>query len=532
LAVSNPLATAELPSPFGSIQLKDGASIQVGASFRLFGDYELRVRKISPTTVRLGYFKQRGKEWKTTVSVSAGVAATVGGGDDLFGQILSALTPDPDAEFQELKGANVDETTISSIEATIQAAVERTLEIATSLEVGDMQASQAAFLYEIDLSAQDANSQAYVDTALRGDLSKLESSGADLPRGVKAVHSIFTNLRQRKQTFKVNVLGIYNYLSITKLTLKGQVLFDPDTGDLVLSDSATASQLQVAVLNAGKPNAANPSQVRRILASSLLITAAYRASDALVTPPNLKSSHTYCEVHEQTDRETMANELGVAVGLRLMTRDECNAMLNGVTDFGRTLAYASADYNDSLATALFLQNGAPREQTEYEDIGRQAMQLVAGIAGGSGNPVRLRPLQNDDLWRQMKGQGQAKFRTLLPDASALQIGAITADYSTIMWWAKTMNETGQALVKVKNFLLRNPGVSPNDGTFQKLRSGLAQQLKSVGADMREEFGHPWGLIAMDLLIGSRSEARVTFAGAKVNLMRARPIAVGAGRQMV
>ncbi len=173
LALSNPLATAELPGPFGAIQVSDGASFQVGASFRLFGDYEIRVRKISGTTVRLGYFKEHGKEWNATAKLSAGLSLSIGGGDDIFGQIISALSPDAESDFKELKQANVDSTTIASIQATVQAAIERTLEVGTSYELGTSDASQAAFLYEIDLSALDQNGEEAVQTALRGDLTAL-----------------------------------------------------------------------------------------------------------------------------------------------------------------------------------------------------------------------------------------------------------------------------------------------------------------------------------------------------------------------
>src|SRR5207248_2274269 len=161
-------------------------------------------------------------------------------------------------------------------------------------------------------------------------------------------------------------------------------------------------------------------QLRKVMASSLLITAAYRASQTIVNPPTLKSSHIYCEVHDQTSRDTMADELGIAVGLGLMTRTQLDQCLDGTAQFGRTLAYASADYNDSLAAALFLQDDQPRAMAEYENIGRYAMQAVA-TTGGVGDPVRLRPLQNDELWKQMKAAGQSKFHTLLPDATELQV---------------------------------------------------------------------------------------------------------------
>ncbi len=208
-----------------------------------------------------------------------------------------------------------------------------------------------------------------------------------LPRGIKMVQSVFTKLRQAKHTFKVNLLGIYNFISISKLVLKGKALYDPETGELILSDTATATKLEAGVVNVGgRPSQADPKQVRKILASSFLITAAYRASETLITPPTLKSSHTYSEVHEQTSQETMADELSVAVGLGLMNRAESSELLQSTAQFGRTIAYATADYNDALATAFFLENDRPRAETEYEDIGRQAMQVV--VARGRQRPTR------------------------------------------------------------------------------------------------------------------------------------------------
>lgn len=530
-AVSNPLAAADLPGVFGTIQISQGASFRVGASFRLFADYELRVRKTGANTVRLGYFKERGKEGKITASASAGLSLSLDG-NDLLAQVISALSPDAEADFNELKASGLDYTTITSIEATVKAAVERTLEIGASYEMGRLSASQAAFLYQIDLAALDSAGETAVAMALRGDLSGLAGNDDTVPRGITIIQSLFTNLRQSKRTFKVNLLGIYNFISLSKLTAKGKVLYDPDSGELILSDSVTAAKVQAGIVNAGRPNQADPGRLRTVMASSLLITAAYRASETMITPPTLKSSHIYCEVHEQTNRDTMADELGIALGLGLMTRTELDHALEGTTEFGRTIAYASADYNDSLATALFLQNDLPRALGEYEDVGRYAMQAVAA-KGGAGDPVRLRPLQNDQLWKQMKGAGQSKFHTLLPDATELQIGVITADYSTITWWAETMSKTGQCLAKLRSFLARNPGLDPKNSEFQQLRADLAKQLKAVAEETKEEFGRPWGLIAMDLLIGNRSEAHATFTGPVISLTKTRTVATAvAGRQMI
>ena len=518
LPVANPLALVDLP-PLGSLSISEGASVTVGGSYRLFGDYEIRVRKVGPNTVRLGYFKEHGSEWKASVTAKAGLDLSFGGEDDLFAKIISAISPDAKADFDELKNARLDAGTTAAIQATVQAGVQRTLELALSFELGSLSTKQAAFLYEVDLQALDPNGRRVILDALGGDLTGLLAGGDHLPAGIKAIQNVFTNLRQAKYTFRINLLGIYNFISVSKLALKGQILFDAETGELTLTDTATASNIKDSALNVGgKPNAADPRQLRKVLASSFLITASYRASGAVLTPPRLTSSQTYCEVHEQTNRETMQDELDAAVGLGLLTGEEAKNLLGGVGNFGQTVAYASASYDDSLATALFLDGeGTPRTMAEYEVVGREAMQVT--IHNDAADRFRLEPLQNDDLWNQMKAKGQPGFRQLFRNLSEAQIGAITADYTTIVWWAKTMSDTAQKLTKIRRFLASNP--TADTEAFEKLRSDFADHLRSVAADTKEEFGRPWGLIATDWLTNHRSNSRVMLTGPIVSLARQR-----------
>ncbi|MBV8707342.1 MAG: hypothetical protein JO028_09130, partial [Acidobacteriaceae bacterium] len=518
LPVANPLALVDLP-PLGSLSISEGASVTVGGSYRLFGDYEIRVRKVGPNTVRLGYFKEHGSEWKASVTAKAGLDLSFGGEDDLFAKIISAISPDAKADFDELKNARLDAGTTAAIQATVQAGVQRTLELALSFELGSLSTKQAAFLYEVDLQALDPNGRRVILDALGGDLTGLLAGGDHLPAGIKAIQNVFTNLRQAKYTFRINLLGIYNFISVSKLALKGQILFDAETGELTLTDTATASNIKASALNiSGRPNVANPRQLRKVLASSFLITASYRASGAVLTPPRLTSSQTYCEVHEQTNRETMQDELDAAVGLGLLTGEEAKNLLGGVGNFGQTVAYASASYDDSLATALFLDGeGTPRTMAEYEVVGREAMQVT--IHNDAADRFRLEPLQNDDLWNQMKAKGQPGFRQLFRNLSEAQIGAITADYTTIVWWAKTMSDTAQKLIEIRRFVTSNP--TADTEAFEKLRSDFADHLRSVAADTKEEFGRPWGIIATDWLTNHRSNARVTLTGPVISLARQR-----------
>lgn len=517
LTVANPLALADLP-PLSSLMVSEGSSVAVGGSYRLFGDYEIRVRKVGPNIVRLGYFKEHSSEWKASVTAKVGFDFSFGE-DDLFAKLISAISPNARADFDKLKNARLDAGTTAAIQATVQAGVQRTLELALSFELGSLSAKEAAFLYEVDLQALDPNGRQAILDALGGDLTRLLADEDHLPAGIKAIQNIFTNLRQAKYVFRINLLGIYNFISVSELILKGQTLFDAETGEVTLTDTATASRIKTGALNVGgKPNAADPRQLHKLLASSFLITASYRASGAVLTPPRLMFSQTYCEMHEQTNRETMQDELGAAIGLGLLTGEEAKSLLRGGGNFGRTIAYASAGYNDSLATALFLNGeGTPRTMTEYEVVGREAMQVT--IHNDAADRFRLEPLQNDNLWNQMKAKGQPGFRQLFRSLSEAQIGAITADYTTIVWWAKTMSDTAQKLAEIRR-CVTSSSVADTEA-FEKLRRDFADHLKSVAADTREEFDRPWGLIATDCLTNHRSNARVTLTGPVVSFTRQR-----------
>ncbi len=522
VAVSNPLATVDLGSALPEINLAQGNSITVGAAFKQTGDYQIRVRKVGLQTVRLGYFKRHVSELDISASAQAGFSVSVEG-EDLFAKVISAISPDAAADLNELKAANIDWDTMGAIQATVKASIDRSLEIAVSAEWDSIGSHKAAFLYEIDLSALNAESRAAIHKALDGDLTELIEREDHLPAGIRMIHSIYTNLRQRKHIYRINLLGIYNFLSISKLTLKGQVLFDPASGQLTIADSAAASKLQAGVVNVGgKPNQADPQQLRKALAASFLITATYRAAGCVISPPQLTSSQTYFELHNSTNRELMQDELDLAVGLGLLTPAEQQRLTQGIGDFGRTIVYAHASYNDQLTRAFFVdEGGAPRNLSEFESIGRRAMQIA--IHDDSVDRFRLKPLQDDALWRKMKDVGQPGFARMdeFRGLTAPQIGAIVADYSVIVWWAGAMSKAAQKLVALQAFFKTNPKPDLENNTFKRLRSDLADHLRAVAADTKDQFGRPWGMIVMDMLSGGRSEASVIYAGPVISLTRSR-----------
>src|ERR1017187_305086 len=274
------LATVKLPSPLPALDVSAGGSVTIAASFGITWDYQLRVRKLDANCVSLGFYRKRCTETSVSVDVHGGVSAGVGG-QDLFSSLIAAVAKNAAVDPAALAGLGVPAAQIAGIQSAVKAAAQRKLEIAMLATLTATDSRGAAFLYEFDLDALDQDGTAALTAALRGDLSSL--GGAALPSGVRVLRSIVDQLHQSGVTWKLNLLGIYNYISISELVPQGAVLFEPVTGDLVVTDTATAKRVAAATVNFG----ADTAKLRHVLAESFLVTAVYRGSQTIVSTPEI-----------------------------------------------------------------------------------------------------------------------------------------------------------------------------------------------------------------------------------------------------
>ncbi|MBI4873315.1 MAG: hypothetical protein HY822_01640 [Acidobacteria bacterium] len=514
LALANPLASLSLPLGAGELSVAAGGSVTVGASVRITGEYQIRARKLGANRVRLGYYKKRATE--TIVEASAGAGLTAGAGDfEIYPAVLEALSSDPKTDRAALQQAGLPADRIAAIEGAVKAGLERKLELAVHAELGTLDSTQAAFLYEIDLDRLDAAGRDAVHLALGGDLSGLDRDEGAALAGVTCLRSIGTALHQRRLSLKVNLLGIYSFISVSKLTLSGRVVYEPVTGDLTIADTATADRIQAA----RAPFLAEPERLRKVLAESFLITAAYRCGKSVASAPALKSAHTFFEMNARTNRQMFGDDLEVAVALGVLSQAEQERLLGALNDFGSTAFYAETRYDDERTAALFLDRGRPSPIEEYERAGREAIQLL--VRPGDIDEYRRRPAIDDTLWNRMKPAGQFNLKPLFPDLTGQQVGVLGADYSVIVWWAGTMHKTAQKLAELRALVEANPSLSADDPRFRSLRDDLAKHLEKVARDTKEEFGRPWGLIAMDRVSGRTAEATVQITGPRVALLKER-----------
>jgi hypothetical protein len=519
LAITNPLASASLPAPLPVVSVSAGGSATVGVSCEIGADYEVVARKLDSGAVRLGWYHKNDTGVAVSAKVSEGISAGFGT-TDLFSQVVSAISANPKADLKELAGAGVPDGQAAAIQCAVKQATSRKLEIAVASEISANDSQGTTFLYEIVPAALTEESRAAIDNALRGDLAELHAPG--LP-GVSCLRSIWDNVQKAGLDLDVNLLGILNYSSVASLSLEGKVLYEPASGSLVIADQATAERIQSAQVNFG----ADTQKLRHVLAESFLITAAYRGAKQLAAGAvSLRCSHSFFELENATSPGDMSRKLRVGAALGLLSGDDAE-LPAGIADFGRTLFTASTDYDDNLVSAMFLDaNQAPLAPVSYEAAGRKAIQLL--VQAADDDAVRLQPATDDGLWRRMSQVGQPGFAGLFPGVPAPLVGAITADYSIVKWWVDAMCGTGQKLAAIRLWMARNPTAAFDDPDFQRLRQDLAGHLRQVAANTREEFGQPWGLLAMSQLVNGRAGANILISSPTLVRNKRRALAGATG----
>lgn len=506
LTAVNPLASVSLPGPLPAVAIKAGGSITVGADVQLSGEYQIRVTKVAADLVHLAWYRKADQALDVKVTASAGLSATAGD-TDLLGKLISAISADPKADTDQLKKAGLTAAEIQNIEEALKAAISRTIEIAVSAELNATREEKAAFSYDIDVGSLNAASRKAIHSALDGDLSALTADPSNPLPGIHAAQDVFSNIRQRKHSLEINLLGIVNFGWLSKLIASGKTIYNPTTGQLVITDSETGSRITTVVANVG---VADTEKLRHVLAESFLITVAYHGARLAGLAPALTTSHSFFALNQHTSQETLRDELDVSVALDLLDQATQKKMVESAPEFGSTLFLAATAYDSDLARQLFLLGDQPRSREFYEQAGLAAIACL--VHDGDVDAARLRPTRDVDLWQKMKDVGQPGIKSLFPGVPDPVVGAVVADYSTIVWWAEAMQGTAVKLAAMLNFLATNPTADDENNDFKKLRSSLADHLRSVAANVREEFGRPWGLLAMFIASGKRAERRDVLIG--------------------
>lgn len=498
----NPLASVNLPFNAGAVEVQDGAIAGVTASFKLNGAYQIRVRKLVGTNqIELSYLRSRATALTAELFASAGTSLTVGSSADLLPKLMGAIGTDT---LDPAILTNLSDEDAANFSSAISDSIDHSLQAALDLSLTQQTSQQAVFQYLIDPARLDASSTVAVNHALRGDLSALTllepQAAADgtIAPGIKLLNSVLTDTHTRGVTFRVNLLGIVNVLSLSRLIEDCEILHEPITGDIVIKETSRSERLSAIT---------NPVQRHDLLAKALyhaaMVTATYVVSKA-VTLPNLAVDVVHFAEHRDTSRQNLADYLNWIAAVGLLSPADALAKSQQAQTGGRSTCYLRVSLDERASDSLFFdQSGALRTESEYGEIGRQA--LLSLLAASEEEIIRLRRtfLASDDRWSKALALGpNSALLDLLPVNAASPLRApllalVEGDLATIVWWASSMRSAGEALLAVRTFLENQHGpLDAHDPVFTAKREALHARLVGVVKNSRIRFDDPWGLVSL------------------------------------
>ena len=185
---ANALASASLPFNY-KIALNPEATLKIGGSLALSGDFVVRMYKTSETQLILGLYKKKGTTIEVKFAAAAGVAANVGDDDtDLVGAVLDRVFPKIDPSVAGFTGEQAE-----ALKGALHACIDNSLATSINGSCAASKTDESAVVYSIDLSAGDqAATDNAITSALRGDWTLLENL-----QNARPVRNVVRDVRTR-----------------------------------------------------------------------------------------------------------------------------------------------------------------------------------------------------------------------------------------------------------------------------------------------------------------------------------------------
>ena len=515
-----PLATPALPLAGKAIQLNAGAKVDVGASFEIEANWQIRTRAVSDGLIELGIYKERGSHWDLAITASAGIDASLGG-KDLLTAVIDKLSKNPEADKKQLGAAGLDPEQIKAINAAISSSIDHSIHASLSLDLNGLNSDEAAFLYRIEPDKLNGDTAVAVTAALDGDLTVMDSLKPDVREngaagpGVTLVRSILTRTKETGATFKMNLLGLYNFLSLSDFISKSQVIHEPVSGDVVFKETASGKRIGIITLPQEQ------TKLRKAIFDAVLMTTAYRSGGALETM-QMECSHVHFALHATTNEHTMSDYLDWFVALGLLDMPGKTALMQGFRGTGPSTCTARAAFNDVACQAMFLDsNGQARPNKDYVDLGRNALKVL--LMPGDQNDAdlyRREVLESDRIWDQFHGQpaiGPVMERERGWRWDDARIHVLEHDYSVIVWWAHAMSSTAAKVFDMRGFLKHaDPATLESNKAFLAKVADVQKHVMDVVKNSPMSFDQPFGLVALARASGPAAVATGILLSAAIN----------------
>jgi len=524
-ASPNPLASVNLPLGAGAVTVRDGAMAGLTVSYTITGSYQIRVRRLDANTWELSFLKRKGTTLKADFSGSAGISLKKNDtGADLIGSMLGAI--DPKTDNSQLLAGGLTDDEAQTLSDAIKSAIDHSLQASIDETLSRVADNQVAFQYhiEVDAAQSDPVANEAVHRALEGNLSyltaleaEIETDGTIAP-GVKVISSVFAASVKNEVSFKINLLGLVNVLSLSDLIRGGKVIQDPVSGDLTIADTVTGTQIEALAEPPKKQE-----RLRQAMFESVLVTAAYKTSGA-VEAFNLSSQSFHFALNQNTNAGVMTDYLNWLVALNLITASGKQQLLGQFHGQGFSTCLLRTAFTDAQCRSMFLddQNNL-RPEAYYSDYGRRAMLALLNDKIGPFDQYRYALLDQHGEEALQTGPAPELAQILGISSTNSNYNAILSqligDVYDINWWASSMVDAGKQLQSMIAFLAgRDPVSLRNDHEFAVQRAALQDKMAKAVGKSKARFTEPWGLVCLFWAAGSQgASARLVASDETLNM---------------
>jgi hypothetical protein len=429
---------------------------------------------------------------------------------DVLGALMGAISKDaPDPKLLESLTPGEIETFCDAIREGVAHSVQASIDLVLSTATDN----QAAFQYELDLDALDDASKAAVNRALRGDLTSLTAfekevgAGGIIAPGVKLLDSLLSRTRTKGVTLKVNLLGIVNLISLSKLISNCEILSEPASGDLTIKETAQSERISAITDQLHRQEA-----LRKALFESVLVTTTYRAGKA-VSLPDLDCHCLHFIINRNTGPANVRDYLNWFATLGLIASPEAPALLAQYPGDKTSTCVLRSALDDAACERMFLDGTALRDKSYYLEFGRQAMRAMLAPSTDDLGRVRYRVLDDPTRWATAVATGPSPaLRDLIPmDHSdsrfEMALSLVSGDLYDIVWWARSMCDAGTSLNAVRQYLAgRDADGLRDDAEFLRLRDALQKTMLKVVSESKARFDQPWAMAALYWAAGTPGTA--------------------------
>ncbi len=484
--------TAKLKTslPFNyNLSIQPDCDLKVSGSVAVSGDYIIRCHRVSDAQLQLGVYKKRQTTLAATFDASAGLEAWTGK-KDLINSFFSAVAPKVDP-----KAAGLKEEDCELMEKALSASVDRSLSVCLNVVCSASFADEAAFVYSIDLTGNQADTDAALDSAFKGDWTKLQQLS-----NAKELRNVIGETKDGKHAMTVNLLGVYNYESIADFVGSCQVLHSPeDNGAITVTDRQTANRILVAAM----PYCAAPDKLQKVLSEACVATMTYTAAtSASNLNADIKVSQSLLIYQEKLDAKSVHKDLLTAVALRLIGQDDWQNLLPNNPNPLHVRIAAQAIFAGDAALQLFFSDPAARTPRKLEDVTRLGRSVFASLLDpGNQSDVKRRQNLNDDYaWSLMDGN---RWTPELRQVSY-------PDWYDITFWAGAIADVAPALSAALAAADSVPaGQDPSkNADFMKKRARLADAIGQAVENSHAAYNPGWPIAVLCTL--SDFKAKVSF----------------------